>query len=498
MFESKLNSLDQYRDSGKSKNARKPGDAVFFQPKLSINQPNDAFEQEADSMADRVMLMKDAPGNQHNFFKPAGDAIQRKCQECEEEDKHVQKKEDGGSGQKSDTGLDSYIGGLGSSGQPLPEASRNFFEPKFGYDFSGVRVHTDSLAAKSAQSINALAYTSGSNIVFNSGQYSPESDTGKRLMAHELTHVVQQQSAKKQMVQMKSGDGCGKDFNFQFDAVANAEPEVKHNGVPRLFYQQPTGKDGDIARYYANTPIKLTAGMNLPAGTVNQFGWRTVCYSPAPGAPEMIYWVLDAYLSKPKKEDPPKAPEKPAINAPDQPKQVDPPKPTEEPGWFSYCKPPIPEVDDAVVQGIIDKAIKNNTDSSGKINLEAAWGEVLALRNKREGCCDVNLAAAEHYLYARWQASEGRSLGYAELLDLGNYVYKSVHGPFPNAGSGICPKTRSSLAQLKWGTKGTLDGRAEYDKTHGGAWGTSPRNPFPDGTWNDKDGKLHMGMGPKF
>ena len=74
----------------------------------------------------------------------------------------------------------------------MPESSRNFFEPRFGHDFSNVRLHTDTIATKSAQSINALAYTSGNNIVFNSGYYSPESDSGKRLMAHELTHTLQQ------------------------------------------------------------------------------------------------------------------------------------------------------------------------------------------------------------------------------------------------------------------------------------------------------------------
>ena len=88
--------------------------------------------------------------------------------------------------------LDNYVSTLSSSGQPLSESSRQFFEPPFGQDFSHVKVHTDSVAAKSAQSINALAYTTGNNIVFNHGQYSPNSESGQRLMAHELTHVVQQ------------------------------------------------------------------------------------------------------------------------------------------------------------------------------------------------------------------------------------------------------------------------------------------------------------------
>ncbi|CAN5180692.1 hypothetical protein BH09BAC6_BH09BAC6_30930 [soil metagenome] len=166
----------------------------FFQPKLTINQPNDIYEQEADHMADKVMRMADPAANQHSFFKPAKNAVQRKCQACEEQEKHVHRKESNSAEVHSSNELGSYVNSLSSSGQAMPESSRNFFEPRFGQDFSNVRLHTDSVAAKSAQSINALAYTSGNNIVFNSGQYSPESNSGKRLMAHELTHVVQQQS----------------------------------------------------------------------------------------------------------------------------------------------------------------------------------------------------------------------------------------------------------------------------------------------------------------
>jgi hypothetical protein len=76
----------------------------------------------------------------------------------------------------ADNKLESYIGNLGGSGQPLPIDIRNFYEPGFGYDLSNIKVHTDSIAAKSAQSINALAYTSGNNIIFNEGQYSPDTD----------------------------------------------------------------------------------------------------------------------------------------------------------------------------------------------------------------------------------------------------------------------------------------------------------------------------------
>jgi hypothetical protein len=70
-----------------------------------------------------------------------------------------------------------------------------FFESPFGYDFNSVKVHTDSNAAESAQSINVLAYTSGKNIVFNNGEYPPNANSGKKLLVHELTYVVQRRIA---------------------------------------------------------------------------------------------------------------------------------------------------------------------------------------------------------------------------------------------------------------------------------------------------------------
>jgi hypothetical protein len=82
---------------------------------------------------------------------------------------------------------------LRSSGQPLDTATRAFMEPRFGHDFSRVRVHTDSRAAESARAVNALAYTVGRDVVFRTGQYAPGTSKGQSLLAHELTHVVQQQ-----------------------------------------------------------------------------------------------------------------------------------------------------------------------------------------------------------------------------------------------------------------------------------------------------------------
>ena len=81
---------------------------------------------------------------------------------------------------------------LRSPGQPLDAPTRAFFEPRLGHDFSKVRVHTDARAAESARAVNALAYTVKQDIAFGEGQYAPGAAEGRRLLAHELAHTVQQ------------------------------------------------------------------------------------------------------------------------------------------------------------------------------------------------------------------------------------------------------------------------------------------------------------------
>src|SRR6202521_4673089 len=83
---------------------------------------------------------------------------------------------------------------VGSGGAPLDNDTRGFMESRLGADFGDVRVHTDATSSESARSVQAHAYTVGSDVVFQSGKYAPESDSGKRMLAHELTHVVQQRS----------------------------------------------------------------------------------------------------------------------------------------------------------------------------------------------------------------------------------------------------------------------------------------------------------------
>jgi outer membrane protein OmpA-like peptidoglycan-associated protein len=176
-----------------SRNKQQPFFApVMVQPKLSIGPANDPLEREADEMSERVMRMKGPSTDQKTFFKPASDFISRKCTDCEEEDKKLQRKEGKGEQITADLSLEHYVGNLKGEGESLTPETLSFFEPCFGYDFSNVKVHTNDGAAKSAQSINALAYTWQNNIVFSNGQYSPQTESGKKLLGHELTHVIQQ------------------------------------------------------------------------------------------------------------------------------------------------------------------------------------------------------------------------------------------------------------------------------------------------------------------
>jgi hypothetical protein len=114
------------------------------------------------------------------------------------------------------------------SGQPLGSAAREFLEPRFGHDFSRVRVHTDAPAARSAAILGARAFTTNNHIVFGSGEYAPQTEAGRRLLSHELTHVVQQGRG----VHLKSGFGeDGDAYEAHADAVADLVASGKRAGA---------------------------------------------------------------------------------------------------------------------------------------------------------------------------------------------------------------------------------------------------------------------------
>ncbi len=116
---------------------------------------------------------------------------------------------------------------LGSAGHPLDGTSRSYFEPRFGHDFSKVRIHSDARASESAQPVNALAYTVGRHIAFASGLYQPRTASGQRLLAHELTHVVQQQSWSTPQSSLRIGPAAdAQEHEAQRTALAMGQEEL--------------------------------------------------------------------------------------------------------------------------------------------------------------------------------------------------------------------------------------------------------------------------------
>jgi hypothetical protein len=165
------------------------------QAKLRVSEPGDAFEQEADRVADQVVS---SDATTQVAGRVGASLAQRACRQCEEDEdeKHgagrdatLQRKAAGGAG---DGATQATQASIPSGGEPLSDSVRGYFEPRFGQDFGGVRVHADAGAAESARSLGALAYTVGGDIVFGEGQYAPQTDGGRRLLAHELAHTIQQ------------------------------------------------------------------------------------------------------------------------------------------------------------------------------------------------------------------------------------------------------------------------------------------------------------------
>lgn len=176
-----------------------------IQAKLEIRQPNDQYEREADRMAEQVMRMSDPLKTGPTYSSHSQDvSIHRTCSECDEEELHRQPLNEEetekifrtrgtpGYTPHVTSELESQIDSLRGGGQPLSGSVRAFFEPRFGQDFSQVRIHADSQASELARGVNARAFTLGQDVVFGAGEYEPETSKGQKLLSHELTHVIQQ------------------------------------------------------------------------------------------------------------------------------------------------------------------------------------------------------------------------------------------------------------------------------------------------------------------
>jgi hypothetical protein len=230
-------------------NLLRPG---VLQTRLAVGRQGDAQEQEADRVSEMIVETNSAP------------ALQRKCgcsttqgaacAECSQTQQPlVQRRSLQQDGPTRVPPIVNHV--LGARGQPLDPATRAFMEERFNHDFGDVRVHADAQAAESARAINALAYTVGSETVFGAGQYAPATREGRKLLAHELTHVVQQRGG---------GGGGGRSDAHQHGDEKKARRQIQR--------QTPPGSTGNAAP--PSTPAKdatppVFDPLKMPAGMVD-------------------------------------------------------------------------------------------------------------------------------------------------------------------------------------------------------------------------------------
>lgn len=203
------------------------------QAKLTINEPGDPYEWEADRVAEQVMRMPEPgvpeiqracsdcdeelqrqvePEEEEEEEEPAQakplanqimPLVQRQGEEEEDEEEMVQTKRASSQASWASVNLHTQIRALGGAGQPLSTVERNFFEPRFGRDLNQVRVHTGAKAAQAARLLGAQAYVIGRNVVFGQGQYRPGTLQGRHLLAHELAHTIQQSGNYRPVLQRR-------------------------------------------------------------------------------------------------------------------------------------------------------------------------------------------------------------------------------------------------------------------------------------------------------
>lgn len=197
-----------------------------LQSKLRISQPGDKFEQEAERAANTVVNMTEIVGREGRENKGS---VQKKALD---------------NSSTLNLGFNNQLVQSGGTGSPLPGNTRAFMEPKFGANFSEVRIHTDRQAAEMTKAVNARAFTTGNNIFFGENQYSPGTGSGDRLIAHELTHTLQQRSLPAAQI---SSQGLSVPTAQNADQIyrkaARAETSPKPGGENAPGVMELKGKD---------------------------------------------------------------------------------------------------------------------------------------------------------------------------------------------------------------------------------------------------------------
>jgi hypothetical protein len=213
----------------------------MIQAKLKVGEPDDKHELEAEQVADSVMrtppptpVAEEEPIQTQPLANKITPNIQKQTEEdevsrqpLEEKDHLVQENGETGSNNEISPQLSSTISEMQGGGEPLSESSRAYFESQYGKDFSQVRVHSGAKASDAASKLNAQAFTHGKDIFMGANKYQPETDQGKRLLAHELTHVVQQNPMGNANLQRQPAEPAGTAENAPAEAVPTIAPGVE-------------------------------------------------------------------------------------------------------------------------------------------------------------------------------------------------------------------------------------------------------------------------------
>ena len=253
--------------------------------KWAVMTPKQALDN-ADSYAQFARYLFEAQTTTTSPAPVRSNLLQRKCacgdmpgstgecEECREKRLKLQRKtRNSGLGIQNDFSAPPIVHeALRSSGQPLDVATRAFMEPRFGHDFSQVRVHTDAKAANSARVINASAYTVGDDIVFADSRYNPATPAGRHLLAHELAHTIQQEGASTNnavRLRFATEDGAEQDANCIVDNIDLDRSTVNGTAVPlgslvRVATIQRQA--ADIASQTSNQRPDSTGKLGLPRG----------------------------------------------------------------------------------------------------------------------------------------------------------------------------------------------------------------------------------------
>jgi hypothetical protein len=231
---------------------------MAIQAKLSIGEPNDKYEQEADATASKVVQQINSPTQKQSVQReeiPQEEELQMKSL--------VQRRENLG-GVEASTDLESSIQSARGTGQSLDTDLQEKMGQAMGVDFSGVKVHTDSQSDQLNKSIQAKAFTTGQDVFFRQGAYEPGSRGGQELIAHELTHVVQQNDNHK-------SKNSPQDLS---NISSPSQPELqcafaKPASLTSHYYKHVT-KQGDAGGAYASEAEYETAADNIVADSSSQ------------------------------------------------------------------------------------------------------------------------------------------------------------------------------------------------------------------------------------